>query len=138
MPTSTRRGFAYKSSRSPYSKPKPQRKPRGRGQYINPERFVRVATPKDSESYQTKHSFSDFALDKRLQQNIAHNGYLTPTPIQDQTIALGLQGKDVIGIAGTGTGKTAAFALPILHQILNDSTSPVSYTHLTLPTSDLV
>ena len=123
MPTSTRRGFAYKSSRSPYSKPKPQRKPRGRGQYINPERFVRVATPKDSESYETKHKFSDFALDKRLQQNIARKGYETPTPIQDQTIALGLAGKDVIGIAGTGTGKTAAFALPILHQILNDHTS---------------
>ncbi|QQS18157.1 DEAD/DEAH box helicase [Candidatus Saccharibacteria bacterium] len=106
-----------------YSKPRPQRKPRGRGQYINPERFVRVATPTDSESYQTKHSFSDFTLDKRLQQNIDRKGYVTPTPIQDQTIALGLLGKDVIGIAGTGTGKTAAFALPILHRILNDNTS---------------
>lgn len=93
MPTSTRRGFAYKSSRSPYSKPKPQRKPRGRGQYINPERFVRVATPKDSESHEIKHKFSDFALDKRLQQNIARKGYDTPTPFKTKLSHLGWPGK---------------------------------------------
>ena len=123
MPISTRRGFAYKSSRSPYSKPKPQRKPRGRGQYINPERFVKVASPVSQEEYTSKHIFSDFSFDKRLQHNITAKGYVTPTPIQDQTIALGMAGKDVIGIASTGTGKTAAFALPILHRLMSDSTS---------------
>ena len=123
MPISPRRGFAYKSSRPPYSKPKPQRKPRGRGQYINPERFVKVASPVSQEEYTSKHIFSDFSFDKRLQHNIAAKGYVTPTPIQDQTIALGMAGKDVIGIASTGTGKTAAFALPILHRLMSDSTS---------------
>jgi ATP-dependent RNA helicase RhlE len=123
MPVQSRRGFAYKSSRSPYSKPKPQRKPHGRGQYINPERFVKVATAATAEEYEAKHLFADFALDTRLQQNISQKGYITPTPIQDQTIALGLAGKDVIGIASTGTGKTAAFALPILNRLMSDTTS---------------
>lgn len=123
MPVSSRRGFAYKSSRSPYSKPKPQRRARGAGQYINPERFIKVAEPVNAESYEAKHIFADFAFDKRLHTNIASKGYITPTPIQDQTIALGLAGKDVIGIASTGTGKTAAFALPLLHRLMTDQHS---------------
>jgi ATP-dependent RNA helicase RhlE len=52
--------------------------------------------------------------------NIQHKGYEIPTPIQDQTIPLGLEGKDVIGIANTGTGKTAAFLVPILHKLMTD------------------
>ena len=51
--------------------------------------------------------------------NIIAKGYDTPTPIQDQTIPVALEGYDVIGIANTGTGKTAAFALPMLHQLMN-------------------
>ncbi|QQS19456.1 DEAD/DEAH box helicase [Candidatus Saccharibacteria bacterium] len=123
MPVSSRRGFAYKSSRSPYAKPKPQRRARGAGQYINPARFVQVAAPVTADSYEAKHVFADFAFDKRLHANIATKGYVAPTPIQDQTIALGLAGKDVIGIASTGTGKTAAFALPILHRLMADQNS---------------
>ncbi len=123
MPVASRRGFAYKSSRSPYAKPKPQRKPRGVGQYINPQRFIKTASTVMADSYEPQHVFADFAFDARLHANIAAKGYVTPTPIQDQTIALGLAGKDVIGIASTGTGKTAAFALPILNRLMNDTTS---------------
>lgn len=123
MPTSTRRGYAYKSSRSPYAKPKPRRKARGAGQYINPERFIKVAAPTAVESYESHHLFSDFGFDTRLYANIAAKGFVAPTPIQDKTIALGMAGKDVIGIASTGTGKTAAFALPILHRLMTDEHS---------------
>ena len=125
MPVSSRRGFAYKSSRSPYAKPKPQRRARGAGKYINPERFVKIANPPEADSYVAKHIFSDFVLDQRLQNSIATKGYVTPTPIQDQTIALGLAGKDVIGIASTGTGKTAAFAIPIINRLMTDRNSRV-------------
>jgi len=122
MPINNRRGYAYKSSRTPYSRPpREQRanKPK-HGQYIDPAKFVKVANPVEADSYTPKHKFADFAVDPRLQANIALKGFDTPTPIQDQTIELGLEGQDVIGIANTGTGKTAAFLVPILHQLMTD------------------
>jgi ATP-dependent RNA helicase RhlE len=65
--------------------------------------------------------FSDFALDAPLQRAIQAAGYATPTPIQANTIPLGLAGRDIIGTAQTGTGKTAAFVLPLLQQLLATS-----------------
>ncbi|HSX31062.1 MAG TPA: DEAD/DEAH box helicase [Candidatus Saccharimonadales bacterium] len=125
MPINQRRGYAYKSSRSPYSRPPRQQranKPK-HGQYIDPAKFVKVAEPVKVEDYTPKHKFADFQIDRRLHENIAHKGFITPTPIQDQTIELGLQGKDVIGLANTGTGKTAAFLVPILHRLMTDRSS---------------
>jgi ATP-dependent RNA helicase RhlE len=61
--------------------------------------------------------FDDFKLDDSITRALAEEKYLTPTPIQAQTIPLVMAGRDVIGIAQTGTGKTAAFALPILHYL---------------------
>jgi len=65
-------------------------------------------------------SFSDFALLPALQKALTGEGYTTPTPIQAQTLPPALEGGDVLGIAQTGTGKTAAFALPILNRIGNN------------------
>lgn len=64
-------------------------------------------------------SFTQFNLDNRLAQGIARAGYTNPTPIQTAAIPPILAGKDIIGTAQTGTGKTAAFVLPILHKLLN-------------------
>jgi superfamily II DNA/RNA helicase len=58
--------------------------------------------------------FSDLALDPRVLQAVAEAGYETPTPIQAQAIPHALQGRDVLGIAQTGTGKTASFVLPMI------------------------
>ena len=58
--------------------------------------------------------FSDLALDPRVLKAVAEAGYETPTPIQAQAIPHALQGKDVLGIAQTGTGKTASFTLPMI------------------------
>ena len=63
--------------------------------------------------------FADFALDARLHRAIKHAGYEAPTPIQVKTIPVGLTGRDIIGTAQTGTGKTAAFVLPILQRLLS-------------------
>jgi ATP-dependent RNA helicase RhlE len=93
------------------------------GDYIDPSRFVKAAKPQDVEKYQVTHQFVDFALHDVLQANLITKGFLTPSPIQDQTIPLGLNGRDLIGIADTGTGKTAAFALPILDRLITDSKS---------------
>jgi ATP-dependent RNA helicase RhlE len=62
-------------------------------------------------------SFDDFKLDDAITRALAEEKYLAPTPIQVQTIPTVMAGRDVIGIAQTGTGKTAAFALPILHHL---------------------
>lgn len=62
-------------------------------------------------------NFEDFSLDSRILAGINTVGFTEPTPIQEQAIPVVLEGKDVLGLAQTGTGKTAAFALPILQQL---------------------
>jgi superfamily II DNA/RNA helicase len=62
-------------------------------------------------------TFQDFNLNDAITRAIAEEKYVTPTPIQTQTIPAVMSGRDVIGIAQTGTGKTAAFALPVLHRL---------------------
>src|ERR1700740_2343054 len=69
-------------------------------------------------------TFTDFGLADPISRALAEENYVTPTPIQAQTIPLGLSGRDVVGIAQTGTGKTAAFALPILHRLLQNRIKP--------------
>ena len=69
-------------------------------------------------------SFQDFGLADPISRALKEENYLTPTPIQAQTIPLALAGRDVVGIAQTGTGKTAAFALPILHRVLQNRIKP--------------
>ncbi len=63
------------------------------------------------------HAFSDFVISPELKQAIAARGYSKPTPIQDGSIPYVLQGKDIIGIANTGTGKTGAFLIPLIDKV---------------------
>lgn len=81
-----------------------------------------------------KNQFDDFKLDPRLKNNIKDKGYITPTPIQDQAIPVALEGKDVIGLANTGTGKTAAFLLPILNKMI---ANPAQKALILAPTREL-
>jgi ATP-dependent RNA helicase RhlE len=69
-------------------------------------------------------SFQSFGLAEPIARALAEENYLIPTPIQAQTVPLALAGRDIIGIAQTGTGKTAAFALPILHRLFAGRTPP--------------
>ena len=95
----------------------------GSKQFIHPSKFVKPASKVEKVAYEPKNSFADFAVHDLIKQNIAERGFTAPLPIQDQAIPLGLEGKDVIGVANTGTGKTVAFAVPILNKLMNDSTS---------------
>ncbi len=70
-------------------------------------------------------SFDELGLAAPLLQALAAEGYTAPTPIQVQAIPPVMEGRDVQGIAQTGTGKTAAFALPILHRLLADRRAPI-------------
>jgi ATP-dependent RNA helicase RhlE len=69
--------------------------------------------------HEVTHEFSDFKIADSLKRNIAGR-YKTPTPIQDQVIPHIIEGRDVIGIANTGTGKTAAFLIPLINKVLLD------------------
>lgn len=74
------------------------------------------------EQYAPKNGFEDFALVHELKDNITAKGYKIPTPIQDGAIDHIFKGRDVIGIANTGTGKTAAFLIPLINKVyLNKS-----------------
>lgn len=66
------------------------------------------------------HRFEDFSLDPQLTANLVSKGYTQPTPIQDRAIPAILSGRDVIGAAQTGTGKTAAFLIPMIQKITKD------------------
>ncbi len=96
----------------------------GRGgrvkQYIDPNKFIRGAVAVEQEEYIPQNRFEDFQVHKKIIANLLAKGYETPTPIQDQTIKLVLEGKDVVGIANTGTGKTAAFAVPLIHDLVTN------------------
>jgi len=63
--------------------------------------------------------FRQFELDSRIHEGIDALGFTEPRPIQAKTIPAGLEGRDVLGLAQTGTGKTAAFAVPILQRLLS-------------------
>jgi superfamily II DNA/RNA helicase len=67
-----------------------------------------------------EHKFIDFPVDERLQKSIAAKGYELPTPIQDKAIMHILHGEDVVGLAETGTGKTAAFLIPLIDKVLKN------------------
>jgi superfamily II DNA/RNA helicase len=87
-------------------------------QFIHPSKFIRAATTVEHVDYIPTNRFEDFKIHASILRNVLAKGYKTPTAIQDQTIALALAGKDVVGIANTGTGKTAAFAIPMIQDLL--------------------
>ncbi|MDQ1282052.1 MAG: ATP-dependent helicase DeaD, partial [Patescibacteria group bacterium] len=77
---------------------------------------IRVA----DEVYVPENSFFSLNIDERLKKNILDSGYINPTLIQDKSILSLLAGKDLVGIANTGTGKTAAFLLPLINKVLKN------------------
>jgi ATP-dependent RNA helicase RhlE len=84
-------------------------------------RFINKATITETvEHFVPEHKFTDFPIDTMVKEAITKKGYIDPTPIQDRAIPHVLKGGDVVGIANTGTGKTAAFLIPLLHKILTN------------------
>ena len=83
-------------------------------------RFVNkaVITEESTGPFIPEHHFNDFVIDERLKKNIANKGYVLPTPIQDRAIAHVLRGEDIVGLAETGTGKTAAFLVPLIDKVM--------------------
>ena len=82
-------------------------------------------------------SFNQFSLDNRVLSGIKSVGYTTPTPIQQQAIPIALEGRDLLGLAQTGTGKSAAFILPILHRLMSKPPSRGVKALIVVPTREL-
>ncbi len=87
---------------------------------LDPRSFVRAAAPEVSQEVSITHNFVDFGLHASLLTNLNKKGFEKPTSIQDSTLEPALAGRDVLGLADTGTGKTLVFVLPILNKIILD------------------
>lgn len=115
--SSIRRGSFKQNGPSPH---------RGRSSRVQKtfdvSRFINKnpVTQTQEAPYTPKHRFSDFALDNRVSRSVVKAGLSLPTEIQDQIIPHILEGRDVIGLANTGTGKTAAFLIPLIHKTLHE------------------
>jgi len=117
--------------------PRPQFHNRGpRRQHLDISAFINkaVVVEEAEERFLPEHSFASFPIDERLKKNIISKGYRSPTPIQDRAIPHILQGKDVVGIANTGTGKTAAFLIPIINKVIK---TPRERVLIVVPTREL-
>lgn len=112
-PSFSRGGGFNRGGRGGRKGPKPD--------FIDEKLFINRATEIEKEVvYDPKHKFSDFRIHEQLGKNLEKKGFIHPSPIQDQAIPVLLEGKDVIGIASTGTGKTAAFLIPIINKFVED------------------
>ncbi len=102
---------------------------------IHFSKFICKAEPIcESLPYMPENKFEDFNIAQSLKANIIKKGYIDPTPIQDMAIPFILQGRDVIGIANTGTGKTATFLIPLLNKIISN---PREKVLIMVPTREL-
>lgn len=107
----------------------------GKGERIDISRFInKVTVTEKAEHFTPNNTFQSFAIDERLKATISAKGYVLPTPIQDRAIPQVLLGTDVVGIANTGTGKTAAFLIPLIHKILQNRREQVM---IIVPTREL-
>lgn len=85
---------------------------------IAAHRFVNRAVERaDEPAYAPTHRFQDFKFNPKTEATLDYLGFSEPTAIQDQAIPPALEGKDIIGLANTGTGKTATFLLPIIEKL---------------------
>lgn len=106
------------------------------GKALHASRFINKAVePQADAPYEPTHTFHDFGLNQKTVRTLDYLKFTAPSPIQDQTIAPALEGRDIIGLANTGTGKTAAFLLPIIERL---HANPTPMTSLILaPTREL-
>ena len=111
------------------------RKKRFTGNFIDASRFINKAVPQVVEDkYVPDTIFADFPINEAIKKTIAARGFEHPTPIQDKTINHILAGKDLIGLANTGTGKTGAFLIPMLDKIMKN---PNEKLLVVVPTREL-
>ncbi len=103
---------------------------------LDPSLLVKEADPTVIETvFRSKRLIKDMPIDAKLKEALASKGYERPTEIQDRTLETLLEGRDILGIAQTGTGKTGAFLIPIIEQLLHNRVNP--YALVVVPTREL-
>jgi ATP-dependent RNA helicase RhlE len=113
----------------------PTRAKRGFSSFSDVSKFVNKAViTEEVENFVPEHTFADFKLSELINRNIALKGYTSLTPIQDRSIPHVMRGEDIVGIANTGTGKTAAFLIPLINKIILD---PREKVLIVVPTREL-
>lgn len=126
------------SSSSEFRKQRPKNQGQKNGKikvFNDHTKFIKKASPvSQTEEYVAKNKFSDFDLADYLKKNIELKGYTSPTPIQDQAIPYLVSGRDVIGLADTGTGKTGAFIIPLIDKVYKN---PRERVIIVAPTREL-
>jgi ATP-dependent RNA helicase RhlE len=96
--------------------------------------LVKKAVPQAIEDYTPTKNFKQHGLNSKIITSLEKKGYTQPTPIQDKAIPHIMESKDILGIANTGTGKTAAFLLPLIHQVYEN---PYKRILILAPTREL-
>ncbi len=106
-----------------------------RGERIDVSKFInKTIISEEIEVFKPEHKFIDFKISDILKKAIVAKGYIDPTPIQDRAIPHVLNGSDLVGIANTGTGKTAAFLIPLINKTLHN---PRESVMIIVPTREL-
>jgi ATP-dependent RNA helicase RhlE len=137
---SSYKGGSRTSGFKAYTKPSfnratPKRSFGNQGTRLDVSKFVNKAVITESTpKFVPEHRFTDFAIEESLKKNIVTKGYTDPTPIQDRSIPHILRGADLVGIANTGTGKTAAFLIPLINKVLKNRAEQVL---IMVPTREL-
>lgn len=103
---------------------------------INPDKLIQEAEQSNHKPYQATQTFDEMQLDQRLKDNLQAMNFVHPTEIQEKTYQKLLQKQNMIGIANTGTGKTGAFLIPIIHNLL-DQRQKNFKTMVIVPTREL-
>jgi len=103
---------------------------------LNPDLLIKEADRGGEENvFRSKRLIKELPIQTKLKQALASKGYTRPTEIQDRTLEALLEGKDILGIAQTGTGKTGAFLIPIIEKLLKNRVNP--YALVVVPTREL-
>jgi len=120
----TREGGQFKYGRRPPSRGQfPLRRGKGFGSFGNTEAEIskfmnKTVVTTEEPVFVPEHKFPDFDINEHLKKNVLARKYELPTPIQDKIIPHVLLGQDVVGLAETGTGKTAAFLIPLIDKVI--------------------
>src|SRR5882672_11164344 len=112
---------------------------RGRGQQmvstLDPRLFEKRAKPLNEVRYESPRKIQDLPVDARIKNNLIAKGYAQPTEMQDKTLEAILTDNDLMGIAQTGTGKTGAFLIPVVHKLIG--TKAAFQVLVVVPTREL-
>lgn len=125
----------FRNSNSSSPKPRPQQQRGNKESTLSPHLFEKRAIESETVTYQPTRKITDLPVNPKILANLTKKGYTVPTEIQDKSIEAILAGRDVIGIAQTGTGKTGAFLIPTLHHLLGKA--PANQMLIVSPTREL-